>query len=1491
VALLLPTTSRATCKGDCDNSGSVSSADLALSVDIVLGKELALDCPSLDFDLDGVVTAQDMVAAIKANVEAGCAVAVHVSGQVKNDQGNPVQGAEITVGAENASSVQAIQASMARGIHLPGMPKLPGMAPLLSQRLALTATVQGTTDQDGNFALDLDPIELPSGIVVDVSFQQGTDPTVDSSRTVSASSANVDAGLITIPTPSLGKFTPVGGAGATNDGDVDVEGLPGDVTSFYANALDPDANTDAFPGDFSEVGKLPLNSSGFQWLEAQDANGNPVDSLANAAIIRGKLEDTQWPDLVDLQEGTDRVEVPLYTFNEATAMWEQDGTGWLEDEAGTVLPEDVEPLILQGLFPGKIFVAYPTEHLSWFNVDYPYIGPWSLARLDTPHRNIDCLFLALQLARRIAFSQIGVDAFAAVNQDGADILQELADGRGPSIVAVDLGGRAHGAYRGDAGGSESRIELAETFWTGCALAQTEDDRRTVTLLMAAAILHETAHWKDDLKKFPSNNGQEDLEHDTPGEEGEALERAIFGGVLDIGLDGHAIMDGVPVPAAQRDAWLNPGNWPPATVMEGHALARTLPPSPITVTIATDATVFDLGEPIPVHVTYENVSNAPVKVMNAIQLEGHPLYFDVLREPDGARMPFLGPEYKLVETDLQFTTLQPGGTLTLTTDLVVGQDGLHYGLEGAKTYDVTAFYEPHRAVELTTSNTLILTIGEGASLGGHVNAAETGNPLPGATVIVRRDGVELTRAFTNQNGDYLFEQVPPGVVSVEARADGYLHVTQEGVTLTAGSLTTQNFTLSSLLAEGQIQFVLSWGDQPEDLDSHLWLPADRPFHVAYYEQGTTEGCPFAELDNDETNGLGPETITIDHLIGHGIYRYAVHNYSDEVALKDAATRPTVRIVRIGHADIVVVAPTSGDGEWWHVVDVDSVSGDITLFNEIGVSEPSLYPDTTSGCPAEQCSDFVDNDEDGFVDCADPDCATECNEAFKCYDGYDNDLDGLIDCADSDCFYFCDETFGNHCADLVDNDHDGLLDCRDPDCVSSTACDESQNCSDCYDNDHDGLADCEDPDCAALSPCASETNCYDYHDNDLDGLVDCADPDCQPCTEVCYTPADDDRDGLINCLDPDCASDGSCVETACDNCADDDADTVADCADSDCAGAPNCTEGGHCYDGFDNDGDTLLDCADPDCSCECARCGVGGPDPDADGIATSCDNCPTISNANQYDFDGDGVGNRCDPETCGDGIDNDGDGWYDCFDPDCTSDATCNESLHCHDFLDNDFDCTYDCADSDCFGDPDCFATETGLCLDYQDNDQDGLADCADADCFSESACQESQNCADGIDNDHDGHVDCLDTDCPRTDTDADGTPDCDDNCPTVANPPQFDEDDDGFGDACDLCPFDYNSSQFDCDGDGRPADCDNCPLVSNADQADSDENGYGDACDEACSDGQDNDGDGCADGADSWCGGFEIVCDDGVDNDCDGLLDTADPECGGPDPCIDPGPGG
>ena len=61
--------------------------------------------------------------------------------------------------------------------------------------------------------------------------------------------------------------------------------------------------------------------------------------------------------------------------------------------------------------------------------------------------------------------------------------------------------------------------------------------------------------------------------------------------------------------------------------------------------------------------------------------------------------------------------------------------------------------------------------------------------------------------------------------------------------------------------------------------------------------------------------------------------------------------------------------------------------------------------------------------------------------------------------------------------------------------------------------------------------------------------------------------------------------------------------------------------------------------------------------------------------------------------------------------------------------------------------------------------------------------------------------------PVVDTDGDGIPDVNDDCPTIPDPNQLDTDGDGLGDVCDNCPTIPNPSQTDTDGDGIGDACD------------------------------------------------------------------------------------
>ncbi|BCG09431.1 tetratricopeptide repeat protein [Buttiauxella agrestis] len=71
----------------------------------------------------------------------------------------------------------------------------------------------------------------------------------------------------------------------------------------------------------------------------------------------------------------------------------------------------------------------------------------------------------------------------------------------------------------------------------------------------------------------------------------------------------------------------------------------------------------------------------------------------------------------------------------------------------------------------------------------------------------------------------------------------------------------------------MRIVLSWGATPSDLDSHIAYPGN---HIYFDHKEGRDG----NLDVDDTDSYGPETITLTKRDGGQNYVYAVHDYTDQ-----------------------------------------------------------------------------------------------------------------------------------------------------------------------------------------------------------------------------------------------------------------------------------------------------------------------------------------------------------------------------------------------------------------------------------------------------------------------------------------------------------------------------------------------------------------------------------------------------------------------------------
>ncbi|MBI3185151.1 MAG: hypothetical protein HYZ28_23695 [Myxococcales bacterium] len=310
--------------------------------------------------------------------------------------------------------------------------------------------------------------------------------------------------------------------------------------------------------------------------------------------------------------------------------------------------------------------------------------------------------------------------------------------------------------------------------------------------------------------------------------------------------------------------------------------------------------------------------------------------------------------------------------------------------------------------------------------------------------------------------------------------------------------------------------------------------------------------------------------------------------------DPASLPSPELPELARVATVV------NGDWEPLPDgaVDAaagtVSGTTTHFSRFGVIQicgnarkcPAGEACIKHRCTAKEiCDDARDNDKDGLLDCADPDCAAfpACAKAC-CFDTIamacvssccqNGACIGNCYCGAGWCSWCAGGGTESSCSDGVDNDQDGFVDCADPDCASDPACSTPKEiCNNGVDDDKDGAVDCLDSDCAS-DPNACPTCCFDTiamacvtsccQNGVCIGNCYCGTSLCGKCgtsPEVCTDGLDNDKDGLVDCADQDCAQDPSCgtqtKELNCSNGIDDDRDGAVDCQDTDCHSSTSCS----------------------------------------------------------------------------------------------------------------------------------------------------------------------------------------------------------------------------------------------------------------------------------------------------------------------------------------------
>lgn len=89
---------------------------------------------------------------------------------------------------------------------------------------------------------------------------------------------------------------------------------------------------------------------------------------------------------------------------------------------------------------------------------------------------------------------------------------------------------------------------------------------------------------------------------------------------------------------------------------------------------------------------------------------------------------------------------------------------------------------------------------------------------------------------------------------------------EPVTVFNSRTQHRTFAVARPLGQGKLRMVLTWGESPRDLDSHLLTSTG--CNVFFEHKRCPDGS--ASLDADVEEGFGPETINV-HTLSPGLYK--------------------------------------------------------------------------------------------------------------------------------------------------------------------------------------------------------------------------------------------------------------------------------------------------------------------------------------------------------------------------------------------------------------------------------------------------------------------------------------------------------------------------------------------------------------------------------------------------------------------------------------------
>lgn len=262
-------------------------------------------------------------------------------------------------------------------------------------------TVVVTTSQEGYTSFSRS-ITLSSA--TDIELQVRMQPTTQATITPSSSTSNLRSGLrrdsftIRVMEDARGARFIESGNGlrstrAANASDVlvidiPVSSVPAGTSSLNASVanFDPNSPDDAevFPGEYADSDGYELVSVAFDFAEITLPSGENIGRSAQRLALRNTSEPTIIERFIpedscsavaalgDIDSNTTGVQIPVYTYNPNSGLWDRLGEGTLYDDNGVIVAVSQSDCETFGYYLA-IEVTNAEFLRKWWNLDYPLI--------------------------------------------------------------------------------------------------------------------------------------------------------------------------------------------------------------------------------------------------------------------------------------------------------------------------------------------------------------------------------------------------------------------------------------------------------------------------------------------------------------------------------------------------------------------------------------------------------------------------------------------------------------------------------------------------------------------------------------------------------------------------------------------------------------------------------------------------------------------------------------------------------------------------------------------------------------------------------------------------------------------------------------------------------------------------------------------------------------------------------------------------------------